>query len=101
MSGRPPSPQRPVTFRPRFTLTILYVALFFFAILFAFALPEMLDALRTPPPASPEERELAQQALAERVQEALRGRVPIALAAAVVLTGLGAYTGRLPGLGER
>jgi hypothetical protein len=99
--SRPP-PRRPraaqPTFRPHFTLLLLYFfGLFvFFALLLA--LPALLEAFRTLPPGegplTDQERALA----ADVAREALRGRVPYAAIAAVLTLGLGAWTGALPGL---
>lgn len=101
----PLPPRRPgseATFRPRFTLLLLYLALFFVGFALLLALPDLLEAYRSLPPGegplTPEELEVARRA----AHEALRGRLGFALLAAVATTGLGAWRGVLPGLrGER
>jgi hypothetical protein len=94
----PRRPPRPV-FRPRFTLSLLYLAFFFFLFGMIFALPDLLQGARELGP-GPEEltpEEIAQARNTAR--EALRGgRLFLALALAVVATGLGSYARLLPGL---
>jgi hypothetical protein len=89
---------RPV-FRPRFTLTILYLALFFFLFGMLFALPDLLEAARNLEP-GPEELTPEELARArDTAREALRGgRLLVALGLAVIATGLGGYARVLPGL---
>jgi hypothetical protein len=79
--------------------------LYFFG-LFAFfslllALPALLEALRELPPGqgplTVEERAIA----AEATREALRGRVPFAGLAALVVLAVGLYARVLPGLKRR
>jgi hypothetical protein len=96
-------PRRSATpvFRPRFTLTLLYLAFFFFLFGLLLALPELLEGARDlgpgPDELTPEELDRAR----ETGREALRGgRVLVALALAVIATGLGAYARVLPGLRE-
>lgn len=81
-------------FRPRFTLTLLYIAAIFLLYCMLFALPELIHVLRTTPP-GPEQQELAREA----AREAVRPRVLFAFLAAVGTVAAGAYTRRLPGLG--
>ena len=88
-----------VPFRPRFTLTVVYVAAFTMLFGLAFALPDLVrGALALPPgPAELSEQELA------RAREIARGaldggRMLIALAGAVVAVGLGVFARALPGL---
>jgi hypothetical protein len=102
MSASPDRPPRRrdlgPSFRPRFTLMILYLALFFLGFALLLALPGLLEAFRTLPPSegplTPEELEVARRA----AHEALRGRLGFAFLAAVAATGLGAWRGVLPGL---
>lgn len=89
---------RPV-FRPRFTLSLLYLGAFFLLFGTLFALPELLAAAGSLPPGparlTPEELEQA-----ERVgREALsRTELLAALVAALAATAGGARAGLLPGL---
>ena len=103
-SGRPPRrvPHRsPATFRPQFTLLLLYFFAFFVFFCLLLALPALLEGLASLPaatgPLTEEERAFA----AEVTREALRGRLAYALAAALVALALGARTGALPGLRRR
>ena len=70
--------------KPRFTLGILYVMAFFFVYCFALAGPALWNVLQTVPP-GPEQEALASQA----AQEAVQSRLWVALAAAVITTGVG------------
>ena len=86
-------------FRPRFTLTILYLAFFFFLFGLLFALPELVQEARDlgpgPDELTPEELGRAR----DTAREALRGgRLFVALGLAVVAPGLGSYARLLPGL---
>lgn len=97
----PPPPRRtprPV-FRPRFTLSLLYLIAFFLLFGTLFALPDLLEAAGSLPPGptrlTPEELEQA-----ERVgRDALsRTQLAAALLAALAATALGARANLLPGL---
>ena len=78
--------------RPRFTLALLYFLGFFFVYCFALVAPALWDVLVDMPPGP------AQQHEAERVaQEAARGKIGLALVAAIATVGLGAWRGLLPG----
>jgi hypothetical protein len=80
------------TFQPRITISILYFVMFFAAILWLIALPALLDVARTVPP-GPEQQEAAREA----ARVAVRPRLLAAFFLALVITGLGIYTGWLPG----
>jgi hypothetical protein len=90
--------RRPV-FRPRFTLTLLYLAFFFFLFGLIFSLPDLLEGARHLGP-GPEELTPEELARARDTgREALAGgRLLVALGLAVIVTGLGAYARVLPGL---
>lgn len=103
MQGPPRPPlRRPrhstVTFRPQFTLLLLYFFGFFVFFALLLALPALLEGLRSLParegPLSEQERALA----AEITREALRGRLPYAGIAALAAIALGSWTRTLPGL---
>ena len=99
MSEAPPRRSPRPVFRPRFTLTLLYLAFFFLVFGMIFALPDLLEGARNLGP-GPEElthEEIAQARNTAR--EALRGgRLFVALGLAVIATGLGSYARLLPGL---
>ncbi|HSJ96417.1 MAG TPA: hypothetical protein VLC53_05065 [Myxococcota bacterium] len=106
MQGTPrPPPRRPrpapATFRPEFTLLLLYFFGLFLLFALLMALPALLEALRELPPGdgplTTEERALA----AETAREALRGRVPYAVIAALLVLAVGVWTRSLPGLRRR
>ena len=92
-------PSRPLPFRPRCTLTLLYVAVFFFVYARLFALPDLIGELRQLEPGSgpltPEELERAKQVS----QQALSGgKVLLSLLAALATAGLGIWRHALPGV---
>jgi hypothetical protein len=87
-------PSRQVGLQPRFTLVMVYVFAFCFAFSLALAVPDLLRALRELPAEAGNDAEIARRV----AQDALRGRLPWAFAAAVAATALGATSGRLPGL---
>ena len=99
MSETPSRPAGRAVFRPRFTLSLLYLVFFFFLFGLLLALPELLEGARElgpgPDELTPEEldraRETARGALAG-------GRLLLALGLAVIATGLGSYARLLPGL---
>ena len=90
MSGD--SRSRP-SFRPRFTLGLFYIFLFFFLYCMLLVSPQLYEAARSLPP-GPEQEELTKQ----MVREAMRPRLWIALVASVATTAIGARTGVLPGM---
>lgn len=106
MEGSPrPPPRRPrpaaPSFRPQFTLLLLYFfgLLLFFSLLLA--LPALLEAFRTLPPHEGPLTDAERTLAADVAREALRGRLPYAAIAAVATLGLGAWTRSLPGLRQR
>jgi hypothetical protein len=85
----------PASFQPRFTLALVYLTAFFFAFALLLAAPPLVSAFRALPDV-PNEGDLE---LASHVaREALRGRLWLALAAALLATAAGARAGALPGL---
>ena len=99
MPEAPPRRSAQPVFRPRFTLSILYLAFFFFLFGMLFALPDLLEGARN---LGPGPEELTPDELA-RARDATRGalqggRLQVALALAVIVTGLGSYARVLPGL---
>ena len=99
MSEAPSPRSRQPVFRPRFTLTLLYLAFFFLLFGMVFALPDLLEGARNlgpgPEELSPEELARARDTAREALQG---GRLLVALALAVIATGLGSYARILPGL---
>jgi hypothetical protein len=106
MQGSPrPPPRLPrpssVTFRPRFTLALLYFFAFFVFFSLLLALPALLEGLRALPagsgPLTEAERELA----SALTRDALRGKLLYALLAALAALAIGALTRSLPGIRNR
>jgi hypothetical protein len=89
-------PSRTPPFRPRFMLTLLYLAGFFVLYALLLVAPELLPLLGS------EGRSLPPEELRERArqvsQQAMQGKVLIALAAALVTVGVGAWRRALPGM---
>jgi hypothetical protein len=97
--ARPPTPRprsRVPAFQPRFTLMLLYLALFFFGFAFLLILPELLDVLASQPP-GPEQEEAAKLA----ARKALEGRLVPVFLMALAAAGAGAYYRILPGMRPR
>ena len=90
------TPTRPASFQPRFTLSLLYLFVFFFLYCLLLVLPQLYEAARSVTP-GPAQEEMAKQL----VREAIRPRLWIALVASVATTALGAKTGVLPGMRPR
>jgi hypothetical protein len=92
-------PTRPPPFRPSFTLTLLYVAGFFFFYAMLFALPDLIGELRQLEPSSgpltPEELERARQVSRQALSG---GKVLVALLAALATAGIGIWRHALPGV---
>jgi len=85
-------PRGGATFRPRFTLTILYFFAFLLLFCSAIALPPLTEVLRSTPP-GPEQQAIAREA----ARRAVAPRLPIAALASLVATGIGIYARVLPG----
>jgi hypothetical protein len=89
-------PRRGPTFQPRFTLTLLYLLVFFVFYGLLFAAPDLAPLL------GEEGRGLAPEALQERArvvtQQTLRGKVPLAFGAALVTVAVAAWRRALPGM---
>jgi hypothetical protein len=84
---------RAATFRPRFTIGVFYLVVFFFLFSFIQVLPDLIGVL-TEMPTGP-----AQQQAAERV--ARDGSSPLTSAVlSLVATSLGSYFELLPGMRE-
>jgi hypothetical protein len=98
-----PTPRRPrpaaPTFRPQFTLFLVYFFVFFLFFALLLAAPDLLEGMRTLPPGTTIEEERA--AGARIAQRAVEGRLSWALLAALAAPGIGAYTRVLPGLRSR
>ena len=78
-------------------LIYFFVLFLFFALLLA--VPDLLEGMRTLPPATSIEAERA--AGAEIARHAVKGKLFAAFLAAAVALGLGAYTRVLPGIRKR
>jgi hypothetical protein len=101
MASPVPPRRRPVSFRPRFTLMILYFALFFMGFALLLVLPDLIEGARALPPGSeelaPDELERAR----EIAREGLRGKLPYAFVLAVLTVGVLIWYQRLPGYREQ
>jgi len=80
-------------FEPRSTLGLLYFFACFFLYCLLLAAPALFEVARSMPP-GPEQQEAARRA----AQEALRGRLPVALLAALLTVGALAWARALPGM---
>lgn len=90
--SRPPRKSPPV-FRPRFLLSLLYLAAFFLVFSLLLIAPELLEVLNTIP-TGPEQERLAE----EVARDAIGPRLPIAIGLSLLALGVGGYYQRLPGL---
>lgn len=108
MTDSEPNPTPPIDpyprrraepFRPRFTLSLLYLVGFFVLFALLLAIPQLVQGLSELGP-GPEQLTDAELARAEEIgRQALSGgRLLAALAAAVIAVGLGSFRGVLPGL---
>ncbi len=94
MSSLPPRRAPPrAHFQPRFTLALIYLGAFFLGYCLLLIAPELIEVGRTTAP-GPEQEEQARRV----AYQAIRPRLPIALAAAVVTVALLTYAKRLPGM---
>lgn len=95
----PPRRSSRTVFRPRFTLSLLYLAFFFFLFGILLALPDLLEGARNLGPGPDELTAEELDRARETARQTLRGgRLLVALALAVIATGLGGYARVLPGL---
>ena len=88
---------RPVrsAFRPRFTLSLLYLFGFFFLFALLLVIPELIGAYRNLPPGTGDEQlDIAR----EIAKETILPRLWLAIAASVFATTLGVHYDVLPGL---
>jgi hypothetical protein len=94
-------PRTTTTFRPEFTLFVLYLFAFFVFFALLLALPDLIEGARALPPDPGPLREEERARAAQIARDALRGRLGYAFAAAVVALALGARARVLPGLRKR
>jgi len=85
-------------FRPQFTLLVIYFFVFFVLFCFLLALPDLVAAARALPPRDGPLTDAEREAGARIAADALRGKLPLALAATLAVLALGAWTRALPGL---
>ena len=85
--------RRAPTFRPSFTLALVYLLAFTLLYAFLLIMPELLGVLRDVPP-GPEQEEIAR----EVAQRAFAPRAAYALLLALASVGLGAWLQLLPGM---
>ena len=101
MASPGPVRRRPVSFRPRFTLMILYFAFFFVFLSLLLILPDLVGVIREPDVgasgAQPSPEEIQARA-SEVARRAMQGKVLPAFGLSVVVTGVLTWYGRLPGM---
>ena len=91
-----PPPRTPsATFQPHFTLSLLYLAFFFFAYSLLLVAPELAGVVR---PASPEDEEVMKQAAAAATHDVVASRLAWALLLAFATLYLGVRQRLLPGM---
>ncbi|MBW2229558.1 MAG: hypothetical protein JRG92_03170 [Deltaproteobacteria bacterium] len=88
-----PARRRPPSFKPRGTIGLLYIVVFFFLFSFLQVLPDLIDLLSEMPP-GPAQEEAAKRAAEQQVN------VLVSVALAIGATALGAWLRILPGLRE-
>jgi len=84
-------------FQPRFTVAIVYFALFFALYAALLVLPALLEVVR-PIPGDPAEEEALRQEAFAAARQAARGRLPLAVVATLVTVGGLAWARVLPGM---
>jgi hypothetical protein len=89
-------PSRAPPFRPRFTLTLLYLAGFFLLYALLFVAPDLAPLLGSAGQELPPEE--LQARAHEVAQHAMRGKALFALLASLATVGLGAWRRVLPGM---
>ncbi len=82
-------------FRANFTLSIVYLILFFFLFSLLFLLPALFEFTASIPPETSEAA--AQEMIAEFAKKIIAPRLGWMLLASLVTTGLGIHRGVLPG----
>ena len=82
--------RRPPAFRPRFTISIFYLVVFFFLFSFLMVLPDLIALLEMPP--GPEQQEAA-RLVAHRASDPLTAAI-----LSLVATALGSFYRILPGM---
>ena len=98
--SRPARPRAAPVFQPRFTIGLLYLCLFFFLYALLIVAPPLWEMWESLPPGAEQDEEVLARA-GELARRTLQSRLWIALAAALLSTGLGSYAGLLPGTGRR
>jgi hypothetical protein len=93
----PPPRTTSAAFRPRFTLSLLYLAFFFLAFSLLLVLPELLQFEA---PANPADEEAALAAMREHIRLVAGPRLPFALLLTLGTLFLGIRHGLLPGMGQ-
>ena len=93
---RPPT--RPAPFQPRFTLSLLYLFVFFLLYSLLLIAPELSAIVA---PAGPEQEEAVKQAASEIARNAARPRLLWAFGASLLSVLAGSHYGFLPGLRPR
>lgn len=98
--SRPVRPRPPPVFQPRFTVGLLYLCVFFFLYALLIVAPPLWEMWQSLPAGAEEDEEALARA-GELARRTVQPRLWIALAAALLSTGIGSYAGLLPGTGRR
>lgn len=85
-----PKGRRPPVFRPRFTISVFYLVVFFFLFSFLMVLPDLIALLEMPPGA---EQQAAARQAAQRASDPLT-----AVILSLIATSLGSFYRILPGM---
>lgn len=91
----PPPRTTTATFRPRFTLSLLYLAFFFLAYSLLLVAPELAQV---EVPADPADDEAALAVVSERIRQVAGPRLPVALLLTLGTLYLGIRQRLLPGM---
>lgn len=98
MDDSPPRTQKAV-FQPRFTLSLLYLAIFLCVFSVLAVAPELASFVSGfEEPASPEEAEAMRTEIRDAIRRAYAPRMPLAFGLAVGSLFLAAWRGWLPGI---
>jgi hypothetical protein len=101
--ARVPARRRPAapTFRPRFTVLLLWFLALFVVLSLLAILPDMLAAYRALPPGEGPLTDADLERARAVARESARGKLVLVFVLTALTTGVLAWRGRLPGTGPR